>query len=215
MTQVNHSESDVMTTKKVDIFSIIADQQSAEFVDPGEASFTGESLVVNGGIKQAFTSSFGRFAVALILSNVGNDAVIEADFARLAGVEGAVGIENRSDHRQTPPFHGLEGRLEVDFQTKSIVSIAGHDARRGHHIPLTVGNGQNIAGFRPLAPLVSHALATFLGDSMAAIEVQLGQIEVRTDQLYTMLPNPLPTAIGAPCLPVMVDRLPTDLFFSG
>ena len=47
MTQVNHSESDMMAAEKVGIFAIKADEQRAELVNPGETPFTGETLPVN------------------------------------------------------------------------------------------------------------------------------------------------------------------------
>lgn len=34
------------------------------------------------------------------------------------------------------------------------------------------------------------------------------------DRLDTMLPDPLQTAVSTPFLPVIVDGLPTDFFFS-
>lgn len=93
--------------------------------------------------------------------------------------------------------------------------VAGDYPCRGQHITLGIGDGQNIAGFGALAVLVSPPFTAFLGDSMAPIQVQLGQIEFRADQVEAVLPDPLQAAIGTPFLPVIVDRLPTDLFFSG
>jgi hypothetical protein len=63
--------------------------------------------------------------------------------------------------------------------------------------------------------LVSDTVTAFLCQPMAAIEIQLRQIEVILDRLDTLLPDPLQTAIGAPFLKVIVDRVPAKLFFSG
>lgn len=174
MTEVNHSESKVMSAKKVRILPVITDQQSPEFVDPGEGALAGEASLVNVGIKEAFTPAFGGLTVAFILGDVGNNAVIEADFASIAGIEGTVGVEERPVNQQPQTFDRFEGRLKLGFQTKSVMMVTRHDARRSDHIPLGIGDGQNIAGFGPLPLLVSHALAAFLGDGVTAIQVQLG-----------------------------------------
>jgi hypothetical protein len=50
---------------------------------------------------------------------------------------------------------------------------------------------------------------------MAAIQVQLRQIRDGADGLDAGLPDSLQTPIGTPFLEVVVDRLLTDLFFSG
>jgi len=204
-----------MSTKEVDIFAIKADQQSAKLVDPGKAALTGETLFVNIRIEQAFTSAFRCFAVPFVFDHVGNRPVIEADFAGVTGIEGTVSIEKCTSNRQSQWFHHLKGGLKMGFQTKSVVMIARYDAGRGHHIAIGIRDGQNIAGFSPLAGLVSHTFAAFLSDCMAAIEVQLGQIQVRMDRSDAGVPNTLPTAVRIPFLPVIVDGLPTDFFFSG
>lgn len=215
MTKVNHGEGQVMPAKKVSIFAIIADQQSAKLVNPGKTTLTDEASLVNTSIEEAFASAFRQFAVALIVGNIGDQSVIEADFAPSAGIESTVGVEKSGNYRQSQSFQGLKGCLEMGFQTKGIMMVARHNARASHHITLTIGDGQNIAGFGALAPLIGHTLTAFLSDSMATIQVQLGQVEVITDRLDTVLPNLLQTAVGAPFLPVVVDRLPTDFFFSG
>ncbi len=174
MTQVNHGESEMMPTEKVDIFPIITDQQSPELVDPGEATLTAEALFVDIGIEQAFTPTFDRLAIAVVLGDVGNKAMIETDLARIAGVEGAVGIEQRPSDDQTQLLHQLESGLKMGFQTKSVVMIACHDPGRGDDIAVGIGDRQDVAGLGPLAMLVSYAFTPFFSQRMAAIEVQLG-----------------------------------------
>lgn len=100
-------------------------------------------------------------------------------------------------------------RLEVE----SVIMVARDDPSAGQHIALSVGDGQDIRGFSLLASLISHRLAAFLGDGMAAIQVQPRQVRIRLDRLNTVLPDLFQTPVGAPLLEVVVDRLPTDLFF--
>ena len=204
-----------MSAQKVDSFPIIADQQSAKPVDPGEGTLTGEALVVDMVIEQAFSSALGLLAIAGIFGDVGDQPVIEADFAPIAAIESAVGVEKGTDTGQSQLFHLLEGGLKMGFQTKRILMVARHYTRRGQYIPLAIGDGQDIAGWGALARLVGHAFTSFLGDRMAAIQVQLGQIQVRADRLNTVLPNALQAAVRTPFLPMIVDGLPTDLLFSG
>lgn len=204
-----------MSAQKVDIFSVITDQQSAKLVDPGEGTLTSETLVVDVGIEQAFSSSLGLLPIAGIFGDVGDQPVIEADFAPIARIESTVGVEKGTDKGQSQLFHLLEGGLKMDCQTKSIVMVARHYTRRGQYIPLAIGDGQDIAGWGALARLVGHAFTAFLGNRVAAIQVQLGQIQVRADRLNRVLPDALQTAVCTPFLPMVVDGLPTDLFFSG
>lgn len=205
----------MMPSKKVSILTVKTDQQSTKLVDPGETAFTGEAMFIHSGIEEAFASPLGRFAVAFILGHVGDHPMIEADFASVAGVKGAVGVEERSHNRQAQALEVLEGCLQMGFQAKSVVVIARHDAGRSHDRPFAIGDGQDIAGFSTLARLVSHTVTAFLGNGVAAIEVQLRQIQVMLDRVDAFLPHPFQTAIPAPLLKVIIDRLPTEFFFSG
>ncbi len=174
MTQINQGESNVVTTEKVGLLAIKTDQQSPKLVNPSKTAFTGEALLVQLGIEQALASPLGCFTVAFVFSDVRDHAMIEADFAPVAGVEGTISVENRPSNDQTLTFHRLEGGLKLSFQTKCVVMIVGDDRGRSDHIALGLGDRQDVTGFRPLARLVSHTFAAFLGNRMAAIEVQLG-----------------------------------------
>ena len=214
MAKVNERKNKMMSAKKVGVLTIKTDEQCSKLVHPGKTALTGEALLVDRGIEQAFAPPFGLFAVALVLANVGDDPVIETDFAGFERVKSAVGVEIRSGNRQAQALHSLESSLKVRFEVERIMMVARHDPGRSQHIPLSVCNRQDIRGFGSFAMLISNTLAPFLRQSMAAIQVQLGQIEVITDRLDTLLPDPLQTAIGAPFLKVIVDRLPANLFFS-
>lgn len=82
MTQINERESEMVSAKKVGILAVIANKQGTELIDPSKATFRREALFVNRRVEQAFPSAFGRFAVAFVLRNVGNDLMVETDFAR-------------------------------------------------------------------------------------------------------------------------------------
>lgn len=214
MTKIDERKSEMMSGEKISILALKTDQQRPKLVDPGETAFTREALFVDGGIEPAFAASFGCFAIADVLHEVGNDTMVEADFAGLAGIKGAVGIEERARNRQPAPFHGFEGGLQVGFEVKSIMMVASDDPSRGDDKAVGIGDRQNVGGLSPLAPLVGDTLAAFLRQRVAAVQVKLRQVEIGADGLDALPPDPFETAIAAPFAKVVVDRLPTDLFFS-
>ena len=87
------------------ILAVIADEQRPKLVNPGETAFTGEALFIKGSIEEAFPSTFDGFPVALILADVGNDLVIETDFAGFQRIKGTVGVEECSGNRQSQALH--------------------------------------------------------------------------------------------------------------
>ena len=82
-----------MATHKVDFLEIKTNKNSAKLVNPSESTFTDKAVFVDRRVEQAFAAAFGRFPVALVFGDVGNELVIEADFAGVTGVKGTVGIE--------------------------------------------------------------------------------------------------------------------------
>lgn len=163
----------MMSAKKVGIFAIIANKQGSKLVNPGKTALTAEPLLIDRCIEKAFTPAFDGFPVALVLADVGNDVVIEADFARFQGIKGTVGVEVSSGNRQAQVLHMLEGGLQMRFEVESIVMIACDDPRRSHYLPLRVGDGKDIGGFGTFSVLVGDTFAAFLRQRMATIEVQV------------------------------------------
>ena len=162
MTQINHGEGDIMPAEKVDSFAVIADHQGPKLVDPSETALTAKALFVDRGIEQTLASALGGFAVAGVLGDIRDDAMIKTDFAGRTGIKGTIGVEQRTNYRQAQAFHRFERGLKMGLQTKSVVMIAGHDACRGDNIALGIGDRQDIAGLGTLARLVSHAFTAFL-----------------------------------------------------
>ena len=214
MTQVNECKSEMMSTEKVGVLAVKANEQRSELIHPGKTALTAETLLVDGGIEETFPSAFGGFPVAFILTNVGNDTVIEADFPCLQRIKSAVSIEISPSNRQSQAFHTAKGGLEVFFEVESIMMVARDEPSRSRDIALRISDRQDIRGLGSFSRLIRDTLAAFLRQSMAAIEIQVRQIEVLADRLNTLLPDPLKTAIGTPFLEMIVDRLPANLFFS-
>lgn len=101
------------------------------------------------------------------------------------------------------------------FEVEGVLMVACHHPRRGHSITLPISNGQDIGGFGPFPALIRDTFAAFFGKRMATIQLQLAQVEVVLNGLQTRLPDPFQASICTPVLEVVVDRLPTDLLFSG
>lgn len=111
MTQVNHSKSDVMITYEIDILAFKTYQQGSEFVNPGKRTFAGKAMLVDGRVEETLATAFGMLAVALVFSNVGNEAMIETHFARCSGIKSFIGIEESALKMKTQMLHELEGSL--------------------------------------------------------------------------------------------------------
>lgn len=172
MTQINERESEMVRGKKVDVLTVITNQQSTELIHPGKAAFRGEALFVNGQVEQAFSSTFGRFAVAFVLSNIGNDMMVETDFTRFQRIESTVGVEIRPGEGQPQAFHVLESRLQMGFEVEGVVMVARHDPSRSDDEAVGVGDGQDIGGLGAFSVLVGNTFTAFLRDGMATIQVQ-------------------------------------------
>ena len=68
-------------------------------------------MFVNVGIEEAFATAFRFLAIALVFSDVGNEAIIEADFTSGTRVKRTVGVEIGTSDIQSEPLHGFAGVL--------------------------------------------------------------------------------------------------------
>jgi len=59
MTQVNHSERDMVNTQEIGVFPVKADEQGTKPIDPGETAFIGKPSFVDLRVEQAFAPSPG------------------------------------------------------------------------------------------------------------------------------------------------------------
>jgi hypothetical protein len=112
-------------------------------------------------------------------------------------------------------FDAFESKLQIGFQIKSIVSISSNNAGTGNNKAFGIYNGQNIAGLGTLRMLIDDTFATLFGNGMRAIQVQMLTIKFILDQMDTLLPDLFKTSRSIPFLPMIVDNLSRDFFFSG
>lgn len=213
MTQINHRKDDMMSAQEVGILTIKPDEQGSEFIDPGETTFVRKALFVDLGVEQAFAPTLRSLAIASVLGDVRDHPVIETQLAGLAGIKGAVGVEECARNGQSQALDAFERRLELGLKVEGVVVIAGNHARRRENVPVRIHEGQNITGLGAFATLIRHALAAFLGNGMTTIQVQLTQVKLALHRMNARLPDFFQAPVGTPFAEVIVHRLPTDFFF--
>src|SRR5260370_16250132 len=152
----------MMTCQKIGVLEVKTDQKGTELVNPGKRAFTDKPVFVDLSIEEPFASVLDRFAIALVFSHVGHDLMIETHFASLFRVKSAIRIEESTRNDQSPVFHGFESGLKMVFEVESVIMVTGHDACGSHHVAVSIGDGQDVAGLRPLARFVRHTLPASL-----------------------------------------------------
>ena len=215
MAQVDHSKSDMVSTQEVGVFTVKADKQRSELINPGKAALGGKASLVDLSVEQTFAPAFGRFAVALVFGDVGDHPVIEANLARFMGIESSVSVKKRPGDGQSQALHAFECGLEMGFEVEGVMVISRDNARRSDDVAVGIHDGQDVAGLGTLAALIGHTLTALLGQGMTAVQVQLAQVKVALHGLNARLPHLFQTTIGAPFAKVVVHGLPTDFFFVG
>jgi len=193
----------------------MTNEQGPEFVNPGKRAFAAEAAFVDFGIEQPFSTTLDGLAIAFVLGDVGNDPIVEADFASVAGIEGTISVEVSTGNLNPQSLHRLKGCLQVRLEVKRIVMMTRQYARRGQDIALGIGDGQKVTGLGSFARLVSHTLPSLLGNGVAAVPVQPRQVQVGLNARHAVLPDPFKAAVPAPFPKMVVHRLPTALFFVG
>ena len=94
MTKGDEGEGKVNSGEESSVGAFHTDEQGAEGVEPSEGTLDTKALLVEERIKKAFAATDGCALVAGVASDIGNEHVIEAEFAERFGVKGAVGIED-------------------------------------------------------------------------------------------------------------------------
>lgn len=180
-----------------------------------KGTFTGKAFFVDEFVKKSLAPKLNTLLIAFVGIHIGNQAMIEANFTRLTRIKGAIRIEKSASDINTQVFDAFEGCLQVAFQIKGIVVVTCNDTCAGKDEAMGIADRQDVTGFGAFAMLINDTLTAFFGKGMRAIKVQVGAVEVSLDTSQTVMPNLLKTACRVPFLPMIVDCLPTDFFFSG
>ena len=101
------------------------------------------------------------------------------------------------------------------LEPEGIIMIASDRESGSNDVTLGIGYRQDIGRLGSFASLAGHRLAPFLGDGMAAIEVEFRQIKTALDRHHAPLPHLFQAAIPAPLAKMLVHGIMADLFFSG
>ena len=173
MAQVDHSKHNMVSTQEMGVLTVKADEHGAELIHPGKTALVGKAALVHLGVEQTFASTLGGFAVTPVLSDVGDDAVAEADLACLTGIEGTISVEERPGDSQSQALHTAESRLQMGLEVKGVMMVARNNPCTSNDVAVGIRDGQDVTGFGALAALIRHTLTAFLGQGMAAVQVQL------------------------------------------
>jgi len=101
------------------------------------------------------------------------------------------------------------------FQFIGIMMMTGHQGRGGDHKALSIGDGQDVGGLGAFARLITYRFTAFLGNSVAAIQIEFRKIQRLLDSQNAGLPHFFQATIPAPLAKMVVNRVMADFFFSG
>jgi hypothetical protein len=151
----------MMKTKTIDGFSLKADHQGLEHIDPRKRAFTDEPALVCLAIEMAFAPTFHRFSIPLVLCNVRNDPTIPEQLARRTGIKAAIRIEQGTFIRQAAALEVCEQIFQLLLKLIAIVMIARNDTSRRDNVALGIRYRQDVARFGMLSSLIGNRIAPF------------------------------------------------------
>src|ERR1039457_1578023 len=161
MTQVDQGKSEMMTCQEISVLAVKTNQKGTKLVNPGKRTLTDKTVFVDFSVEEPLASALEIFTIAFVFSHVGHNLMIETHFPSLFRVKRAIRIEEGTSNDQPQVFHASKSGLKMVFEVESIVMVSGDDTCGSHHVAVSIGHGQDIAGLSPFAGLVSHTLSTF------------------------------------------------------
>ncbi len=90
-----------MTYQEIRVLEVETDQKGTKLVNPGKRTFTDKADFVDFSVEEPFASTFDGLSFPFVFGHIGHDLMIEADFACLFRIEGAVRIEERASNDQS------------------------------------------------------------------------------------------------------------------
>ena len=102
-----------MPTFEVAVATLKADQQTFEFVYPSKAPLNAEAVGVTLDFKESLAPGLGLLPIALVLRNVGNDLMIEAQFPRRFSVKACIHVEVAALDRHLAPLQVSKDGAQV------------------------------------------------------------------------------------------------------
>ena len=150
-----------MESQTIGCFTFKANQQGLEDINPGEGSFTDKAMFVHSTVEMPLTPALDSLAVALVFSNVGNNAAVPQHLPRFTGIKATISIEECAFIVEFTSLHILEQLLDRFFQVVTIIMVPCKQACRRDNISLLVRYWQNVAGLGFLAALIGYCFAPF------------------------------------------------------
>ncbi len=150
-----------MESQTIGYFAFKSNQQGLEYVNPGEGSFTDKAMFVHITVEMTLPSAFDGLSVALVFSNVGNNAAVPQHLPCFTRVKATIRIEVCAGIGEFTPLHVLEQLRDRCLQVITIMMIACNRPCRRNNVSLFVRYWQNIAGLGLLAALIGYGFAPF------------------------------------------------------
>jgi hypothetical protein len=172
-TEVDQRKDNKVRGHEMTSKAVITDKQSAKLVNPGKSAFGAEAELVNSRVKKASRAGFWPRAISRVVSNIGDEAIVEANFASGASVKGGIGIEERMGNRDAQTLEKFANGFEVISQLPGIIVIARNNVGASNNEAITVGNWQDIGCFGAFASLVGNGITALFGNGMTAVKIQV------------------------------------------
>ncbi len=150
-----------MEPEKIATSALKSYQQRPKLVDPCEGPFNREAPFVHVAVEMPLPTAFCRFSTSLVFINVRNNASIPEHLTCSTGVKTTVRVEEGTLIRQSRTLQVSEQIFEHLRQLIGIIVIASNNIGRRKNISITINQGQYIAGFGFLSPLIGYAFAPF------------------------------------------------------
>ena len=150
-----------MKAERVHLLALKPDQETFEFVDPGEGSFSHEALFVHGWVKMALAPTLGAFAIALIFRDIRSYTAIPEQFTRLFCVKSTICIKIGVRICEFKPIKLLKQVFQASGQIVTIIMVPSNHFTGGNNEAIGVGYWDDIAGFGLFSTLIGDRFAPF------------------------------------------------------
>ena len=124
--------------------------------------------------------------------------------------EGFIGIEKKAFQAQLGGFEQVAQLGKDAFQFKSVVLVAGLGRGHGQCQALVVGQEQGIGRAARFTPLVANRGPAVLGQRVAAVELDAGQVEDASVQVQSADPKFFTGNLLALGVKMVVHALPAQ-----
>lgn len=161
MAQIDEREREEMKAEKIHLLALKPDQETFEFVDPCEGSFSHKALFVHGWVKLALAPTLGAFAIALIFRDIRSYTAIPQQFTRLFCVKSTICIKVGV---RICEFKLIKLLKQVSYaigQVVTIIMVPSNHFTGGNDEAIGVRYWNDSAGFGLFPALIGDRFAPF------------------------------------------------------